>query len=248
MIVAFESIDIPTSGPPVRTLLARPKGTEGTRLPTVVIWSDIFQLTAPHLRVLSRFASHGFLVVAPEIYARVEPAGTVLDFERDRARALDDASKVELAWIDEERRAVLDALRARSDVGAIGACGFCFGGHLAFRAALEPEVQATACFYATGVHDGNLGAAKGTAGTLERAAEIRGELLLVWGANDPHIPAAGRAKIHRALEDASVRYETRLFDAEHAFARDEGPRWDPEASDRAIAAALELFRRKLHCR
>ena len=34
----------------------------------------------------------------------------------------------------------------------IGAMGFCIGGHLAFRAALNPEIQSTACFYATDLH------------------------------------------------------------------------------------------------
>jgi dienelactone hydrolase len=36
--------------------------------------------------------------------------------------------------------------------GNIGAMGFCIGGHLAFRAALQPEVKGTACFYATDLH------------------------------------------------------------------------------------------------
>ena len=177
----------------------------------------------------------------------IEPAGTVLDFDRDRQRALDDCSKVQVAWIDEERRAVIDYAKARADADAtrIGACGWCFGGHLAFRAALEPEVKATACFYATGVHNGSLGAVSSGAGTLERASEIKGAMLLAWGTGDPHIPPEGRKKIHRALDDAGVRFEIRLYDAEHAFMRDEGPRWDTEAADRAFAAMIELFRSKL---
>jgi carboxymethylenebutenolidase len=216
-------------------------------LPAVVAWSDVFQLTPPHVRVVQRLASYGFLVVAPEIYARIEPAGSVLDFERDRKRALDDAARLEPAWIDEDRRAVIDFAKSRPDADGsrLGACGFCFGGHLAFRAGLESDVKASACFYATGVHNGNLGTAQGTAGTLERAKEIKGELLLVWGRDDPHIPAEGRARIHRALEDAGVRFEVRLFDAEHAFLRDEGPRYDGEAADRAFAAMVDLFRRRL---
>jgi carboxymethylenebutenolidase len=224
-----------------QALLARPSGKS---LGVVLAWPDIFQLTAPHVRMVTRLASHGFTVIAPEIYSRLEPPGTVLSFEADRQRALDDAGKIELAWIDEERRAWIDYAKQLGG-DRLGAWGFCFGGHLAFRAALEPEIAATACFYATGVHDGNLGAARGTSGTLDRARELRGELLLIWGANDPHIPAEGRAKIHRALEDASVRYETRLFDAEHAFARDEGPRWDAAAGDEAFAATVALFRRRL---
>ena len=120
--------------------------------------------------------------------------------------------------------------------------GWCFGGHVAFRAAMLPEIRATACCYATGVHNGELGASR-EAGSLERANEIRGELLLVWGRNDPHIPADGRARIHRHLDDAGVRFEARLYDAEHTFMRDEGARFDAEAADRAFGAVLDLFRR-----
>ena len=53
--------------------------------------------------------------------------------------------------------------------------------------------------------------------------------------------AAGRARIHRVLDEAGVRFEARLYDAEHTFMRDEGARADPAATDRAFAAMLELF-------
>ena len=36
--------------------------------------------------------------------------------------------------------------------GNFGAMGYCIGGHLAFRAALNPNIKATACFYATDLH------------------------------------------------------------------------------------------------
>ncbi len=217
----------------VRAVVSRPVG--GGRWPAVVAYSDIFQLTAPHLRLVARLAGHGFVVVAPEIYGRVEPKGTVLDFDADRQRAQDDAAKLELADLDADVQGVLAAVASWPDVSDLGVLGFCFGGHLAFRAALDPRVRAAACCYPTGVHDDKLGASR-TADTLARCSAIRGELLLVWGRDDPHIPAAGRAAIHRALDDAGVRWEARLFDAEHAFMRDVGTRYDADAADRAFAA------------
>jgi carboxymethylenebutenolidase len=240
-MLELESIDV---SPSIRALVAKPRGALSP-MPSVIAYSDIFQLTPPHVRMVQRLASYGFVVIAPELYGRIEPKGTVLDFERDRQRALDDAAKMEVAWIDEDRRAVIDYARSRADVAAdrLAVAGWCFGGHLAFRAALEPAIKAAACFYATGVHDGALGRARGDAGTLERAHEIRGTLLLVWGRNDPHIPVAGRSKIHRALEGADVRFSALQFDAEHAFMRDEGPRYDPEAADRAFDAMIDLFER-----
>ncbi|MDQ3747210.1 MAG: dienelactone hydrolase family protein [Acidobacteriota bacterium] len=38
----------------------------------------------------------------------------------------------------------------------------------------------------------------------------------------------------------------KLYAAEHAFMRDEGPRYDPEAADAAFADMLKLFRRTLN--
>lgn len=242
-VLRSETLTIP-SPHPIRALVVRPRDAAGP-LPVVVAYSDIFQLTPPHERLARRLAGYGFVVVAPELYGRIEPAGTVLDFERDRQRALDDAARMELPWLDEDRRAALDFARSLPGVDPerLLVCGFCFGGHMAFRAALEPDVKATACFYATGVHSGDLGACRGAADTLARVGQIRGSLLLVWGSNDPHIPEAGRKVIHDALGAAGVRHEVRLFPAEHAFLRDEGPRHDPEASDMAFAAMIEHFRR-----
>jgi carboxymethylenebutenolidase len=221
----------------IQAYVARPKSAGG-RLPPVIAYSDIFQLTPPHLRLVERIASYGFLVVAPEIYSKIEPPGLALDFDRDRQRALDDSGKIQPEWIDEERRKVIDWLFARNDVDAsrLLVCGWCFGGHLAFRAAREKEVRAACCFYPTTVHSNGFK-------TLDLAQEINGSLFLVWGTADPHIPPEGRAKIHRALADAGVRFGVKLFDAEHAFMRDVGPRWDPEATDAAFEEMLDLFRR-----
>jgi carboxymethylenebutenolidase len=74
--------------------------------------------------------------------------------------------------------------------------GFCIGGHLAFRAAMRPDVKATTCFYGTGIHNGKLGL-DGDAGSLQRAGEITGELLMCFGRHDPHVPADVRAAISR---------------------------------------------------
>ena len=37
----------------------------------------------------------------------------------------------------------------------------------------------------------------------------------------------------------------KLYDGEHAFMRDEGPRYDPEATDQAFADMIALFRNTL---
>jgi carboxymethylenebutenolidase len=126
--------------------------------------------------------------------------------------------------------------------GQLGAAGFCIGGHLAFRAALQADVKATVCFYGTGIHNGKLGQ-DADAGSLERAKEIQGELLMIWGLGDPHIPADGRARIEAVLQQSGVNFAQKFYDAEHAFMRDVGPRYDAEATDSAFADMIALFRR-----
>ncbi len=244
MNVISDTVDVAApAGHAIRCAVMRPKLATAARLPAVLAYSDIFQLTPPHLRVCQRLAGYGFVVVAPEIFGRVLPAGRVLDFERDRQLALDTTEQIPLDWFDEDRRAVLAwmARDAGIDPARLLACGWCIGGHLAFRAAAEPAVRATACFYATGLHSDTVGGAHGTAPSLADAGRIHGPLLLVWGTRDPHIPPAGRTKIHRALEDAGTDFHVRHYDAEHTFMRDEGARHDPVATDRAFAAMLELF-------
>jgi carboxymethylenebutenolidase len=243
MIITTEYADIPMADAPARTFVAQPRA-EG-KYPGVLCYSDIFQLTGPMLRACARLAGYGFVVAAPEIYHRIEPPGTVLPFDDDgRTRGLADASKTTVAQFDQTARAVLDYLAAHPRVaaGELGCAGFCIGGHLAFRAAFNRDVQATACFYATGLHDGKLGQ-DADAGSRARAADIRGELLLVWGTRDPHVPEAARARIETALQRAGTKFAVRLYDAEHAFMRDEGPRYDPAATDEAWGEMVNLYRR-----
>lgn len=243
MIVLTKPLDIDTGDGVMRCFLATP-AVPGGRYPGVVFYSDIFQLTGPMQRACVRLAGHGFTVLAPEIYRRIEPPGCVLAFDdAGRTQGLEDAARTPVRHFDEDCRIALDHLARHPSVapGPLGAAGFCIGGHLAFRAALQPDVQATVCFYATGVHNGKLGLDE-DAGTLQRAAEIRGRLLLMWGTQDPHIPEAGRDAIEAALRAAGTDFEQRHFAAEHAFMRDEGPRFDPEAADLAFADAVAFFR------
>lgn len=240
MIVATESIPSPL---PMLVTAPRASG----RYPGIVCFSDIFQITGAQRRMSTRLAGYGFVVATPEIYNRLEAPGTAFPFDDGgRARGLANAQKTRVADLDADCRAALAWLAAdpRVDAGRLGAVGFCIGGHLAFRAALRPEVRATVCFYPTGVHDGRLGQ-ETDAGTLARAAEIQGELLLVFGAADPHVPEDARAAIAAALTASGRRFATKLFPAEHAFMRDEGPRYDPEATDRAWDDAIMFLRRAL---
>lgn len=230
----------------MRTFVAAPKN-EG-KYPGIWCYSDIFQLTPPLLRFCVRLAGYGFVVAAPEIYRRIEPFGSVIPFDdAGRTRGQQDAAKTPVADFDADCRSGLDWLSRHPSVaqGRIGVVGFCIGGHLAFRAAFQPDVSATVCFYGTGIHEGKLGQDT-DAGSLARAKEIQGELLMIFGSKDPHVPDAGRETIDNALKNSGVHFRTLLYPAEHAFTRDEGPRFDPESTDLAFAEMIGLFRKVFH--
>jgi carboxymethylenebutenolidase len=241
-------VDLPTPTGPMRTYVYRPSvgGRASRSFPGLVLYSEIFQQTQPIRRLAVQFASQGYVVMVPEVYHDHEPPGTVLGYDdvgKDKGNAY--KALTPLATFDADARVLLQALATYPGCsGRVGTVGVCLGGHLAFRAALNPEVLACACFYPTDLQGGTLGEGK-AAETLARAAELRGELLLVWGRQDPHIPYPGRVAIHAALENAGVRYTWHEFNGEHAFLRDEGPRYDAAQGRLALGLAFDLFHRVL---
>lgn len=211
--------------------------------PGVVLFSEIFQRTGPIARMASLLAGHGYVVVVPEIFHELEAAGTVLGYDQAGADA-GNRHKVgkSTAQYDEDARVTLDYLAALPACdGKLLTMGVCIGGHLAFRCAFDARVRAAACFYATDLHQGSLGL--GGDDSLARAGEIAGELLMVWGRQDPHVPDAGRAKIQARLLEAQRRFTWHEFNAAHAFLRDEGPRYDPALALLSYRLVLELFAR-----
>ena len=243
-ITELDPIDLPTPTGLMRTYLIRPQ-TEG-RYPGLVLYSEIFQVTGPIRRMAAMLASHGFVVAVPEIFHELETAGTVLAYdEAGAARGNQHKVTKVLSSYDHDARVVLDYLvSSPACTGKLGVIGICIGGHLAFRAAMQRDVLAAACFYATDIHKQSLG--QGLCDdSLARVSEIKGELLMIWGRQDPHIPREGRALIYQTLSDAAVWFQWHEFNAAHAFMRDEGPRYDPAAARICYGLAIELFHRRL---
>ena len=239
-----EAVDIQTPTGPMRTHFFRP-AAQG-RYPGLTLFSEIFQVTGPIRRTAAMLAGHGFVVAVPEIFHELEPAGTALAYdEAGVVRGNRHKTTKELASFDSDARAVLDYLKASPHCsGKLGVMGICVGGHLAFRAAMNPEVLAGTCCYATDIHKRSLG--KGMHdNSLDRVGEITGEMLMIWGRQDPHVPREGRALIYNALADEGVHFQWHEFNAAHAFIRDEGPRYDPAAVRICYGMALELFKRRL---
>ena len=239
-----ESADLPTPVGTMRTHIFLP--VAGGRYPGLVLFSEIFQVTGPIRRTAALLAGHGYLVAVPEIFHELEQPGTVLPYDQAGAdRGNVDKISKELSSYDDDARTVLNYLKTHPKCsGKLGAMGFCIGGHLAFRAAMNPEVLAATCCYPTDIHKRGLG--KGlNDDSLDRIPEIKGELLMVFGRQDPHVPREGRAVIYNGLADAETNFSWHEFNGAHAFMRDEGARYDAAAARIVYGMALELFKRKL---
>ncbi|HTC77248.1 MAG TPA: dienelactone hydrolase family protein [Terriglobales bacterium] len=239
-----EFVDIQTPSGPMRTHVFRPAAAG--KYPGIVFYSEIFQITPPIRRAAAMLAGHGYVVAAPEIYHELELAGTVLAYDQagsDRGNAHKTAKKI--SAYDADARAALAYLKSLDHcTGRLGVMGICIGGHLAFRTAMNPEVAAAACFYATDIHKHSLGEGMND-DSLARVGDIKGELLHIWGRQDPHIPLEGRNLIKARLEEVGARFTWHEFNAAHAFMRDEGPRHDPALARLCWELALELFHRRL---
>lgn len=227
----------------MRTHLFEP--SEEGSYPGVVLYSEIYQMTGPIARTAAWLAGHGYVVAVPEVYHEYLDAGTVLAYDKpgtDIGNSLKTTKP--LANFDSDAKTIIDYLIAKQGCKRVGALGICLGGHLAFRAAMDPRVSATACLYATDIHKRSLAQGMND-DSLDRIGDIQGELMMVWGRQDPHIPAEGRRLIYDALTSKDRRFTWHEFNAEHAFIRDEGHRYDSGLATLVHSLIDELFQRTL---
>ncbi|MBC7756752.1 MAG: dienelactone hydrolase family protein [Bdellovibrio sp.] len=244
MLIQSHIADLNTPTGVMRTYVHRPAHTKPVA--AILFYSEIFQQTGPIERAARFMAGQGYAVLVPEVFHELNPIGTVLGYDdagRDKGNA-DKAAK-DVQNYDTDNRSMIEWLADQDWYnGNVGAMGFCIGGHLAFRAALQPEVKATACFYATDLHT-NIIPNKPNQHSMQRLADIKGELMMIWGKQDSHIPTAGRVLVNQQLSEASLNFTWHEFNGQHAFMRDEGERYDPQLAMNGYMLATQLFGRTL---
>lgn len=245
MQIEHSNVTLATATGPMSVYQYQPLAatTADKTYPAILFYSEIFQQTAPIARSAAILASHGFVVLVPEIFHELNPLGTVLAYDdAGKDKGNQDKWTKPLESYDSDNQAMLDYLKTlpyvRSEVGAMGVC---IGGHLAFRAALNPAIKASYCLYATDLHSDTLPCAEGQQ-SLSRAADIQGELVMVWGKQDPHVSPEGRQKVYQQLTEAKVRFSWYEYNAQHAFMRDEGERYDAALAFENYQQAIALFR------
>ncbi|WP_293933373.1 dienelactone hydrolase family protein [Iodobacter sp.] len=244
MIIQKEIVDLATPTGLMRTYVHRPEGDKA--YPVILLYSEIFQQTGPIERAARLMAGHGYAVLVPEIFHELNPIGTVLAYDQAGSdKGNSDKMGKSVEGYDSDNQAMITWLSDQPWCnGQIGAMGFCIGGHLAFRAALQPQIKATACFYPTDLHTNVIPNQAGQH-SMDRLTDISGELLMFWGRQDPHIPATGRALVYQKLSAAEINFSWHEVNGQHAFMRDEGLRYDAQLAMLGYQCALGLFGRVL---
>lgn len=131
----------------MKAYLASPAGSG--KYPAVIIGMEIFGIT-DHIREITNLVAElGYVAIALDFYHRTAP-GTELPYNQDgRTTGLELMHKLKRSEVLIDVKNSIDFLRSRADVtGKIGFLGFSIGGHIAYLAATQLDIKATACFYA----------------------------------------------------------------------------------------------------
>jgi carboxymethylenebutenolidase len=217
--LAPTAIDGPAG--PLHVHVARPPQGDGP-FPLVVMLHEFWGLDRATIGKAELLAADGFVVVAPDVMrgrtTRWLPSAIWQTYRTPDARVRADVD------------AVIAALAQDPDVDArrLAVTGFCFGGRMALRYALErPSVGVTGVFY---------GSVTDSAAALSR---LGGAVVGVFGADDASIPLGEVAAFTRALEAARVPHDVRVFpEVGHAFVTDAAG----IAADPAQAEAWQVLR------
>lgn len=214
--------------------------------PCIIFYSEIFQITAPIARSANLLAGLGFVVLVPEVFHELNPMGTVLGYDdAGKDKGNNDKWQKPLEAHDSDTQALITYAKAQDFCsGNVGTMGVCIGGHLAFRAALNSEIKGAFCLYPTDIHSNTLPCQEGN-DSFTRAADIRCEVQLIFGKQDPHVPLEGRQKLMQHFQAIGMNYQWLEVNAQHAFMRDEGERYDPELALEMYTRACAFFQRCL---
>lgn len=212
---------------------------EVTPAPAVVVLQEILGITAFIDDVCHMLAEAGFVALAPDLFWREEP-GLVLDGTDDRqvARGRAAMQAIGLETMAADSLATIRIARGLVECsGKVGAVGYCLGGNLAYSMAMEKDCDAAVSYYGTRMHE-----------RLDLADKVTQPLLLHIATADGLCPPEAQARIKAAL---GPRSNVTIFDYEgagHAFAREGGMHYDPEATKLADKRTIDFFEKHLRGR
>lgn len=204
--------------------------------PGVLLLQEIFGVSAYIQRRGADLAAAGYVVLAPELYWR-------LDQQRVDETAPDAAEQGmglagRLDWPTTVADAVVafDGLAGREEVRDTPAVlGFCFGGGLAFNVAAEAAPSALVSYYGSSLPQ-----------LLDRAPEVTCPSLHHFGTADSYLDQDTVAAITEAVTADGRPAVVETYDgADHAFDNDDFVLHHPGASARAWDTTLGFLREHL---
>lgn len=211
--------EIATADGPLPGLLWLPDGASADApVPGLVVLQEIFGVTAYIRSRCEDLAALGYAVLAPQVYARLDPPVDALEDDTDDLleRAMGLMGRVDWDQAVRDGLAARDALVTMPEVddAAVGLVGFCFGGGLAFNvaaAASQAEVPPAALvsFYGSALP-----------GLLPLAEDVECPSLHVFGTEDAFITMDKVEQIREAVTAGGARQQVRFElheGAGHAF-------------------------------
>lgn len=229
-----EPTTIPTADGEMPGMLWRPaKGTG----PGIVLLQEIFGVSRYIRRRAAALAQAGYVVSAPELYWRLDPASPPLDESaRDVVEtAMGRAMSLDWQTTVADAAAALSALRRDSDEGRAGVVGFCFGGGLAFNVAAVASPDCLVSYYGSALPE-----------LLDLAPRVTAPSLHHFGLADDYISMDEVSRIEDAVTAGGAPVEFCTYEgANHAFDNDDFVFFHAEASRLAWERTLRFLAEQL---
>lgn len=211
----------------MKAYVARPKNE--TKYPAIIVIHENRGLNA-HIEDVARRAAHeGFLTIAPNALSALGKTAA----NEDEARQMFTELKAEDTL--KNFMSAFDYLQTRKDCnGKIGCVGFCWGGGMANKLAVnEPTLKAAVAFY-------------GAQPDAADVPKIRAALQLHYAGLDERVDA-GIPAYEAALKKNDVNYELYMYEGvNHAFHNDTNPaRYNEAAAKLAWQRSMDFFRKYL---
>jgi carboxymethylenebutenolidase len=219
--MAAQSVRVPThDGDELDGHLATPAAGSGAGM---VLLHEALGLTDYTRDVAARIAELGYVVLAPELFWRIERNVDLPHDDSGMTRALELLGGFDPETGVKDVGAALAYLRTRPEVdGPVGIIGFCFGGGVAYGAACELDPDCAVAYYGVGVDQ-----------LAERIDEVTCPALLHFGTDDLFIPPDSLERLQAAARH-KPNIEIDVYEGGgHAFDNPHAPSYAPDAAARA---------------
>jgi carboxymethylenebutenolidase len=194
-------------------------------LGTIVLIQEIFGVNSHIRAVADDYAGHGFHVIAPALFDRVQRNLELGYHAPDVAQGMHAATQIGMDAALKDVAASISHARFQWSGLKAGVLGYCYGGSLAWLSATRLDPDA-----AVGYYGGQI---------AKNAAEIPCcPVMMHFGAKDPHI---GPAEIEK-IREAHPKLLLFLYDAGHGFNCDQRKDYEPHSASLARQRTLEFLR------